>query len=85
MVNELMAYCLQQSPSLAAEYFGKTLAGRLEGSWRRQSLPPKNEAAGTWPELERDFAREAAAFSAYVDQRWGLLGGRVHRITRSLR
>ncbi|MDR2184062.1 MAG: hypothetical protein LBO80_00115 [Treponema sp.] len=85
MVNELMAYCLQQSPDLAAEYFGKTLPGRLEKSWRRQSLPAKDEAAGTWPELERDFAREAAAFSAYVDQRWGLSGGRVHRITRSLR
>jgi hypothetical protein len=85
MMNELMAYCLQQSPALAAEYFGKTLAGRLEGSWRRQSLPAKDEAAGTWPELERDFTREAAAFSAYVDQRWGLSGGRVHRITRSLR
>ncbi|MDR2021175.1 MAG: hypothetical protein LBQ14_10485 [Treponema sp.] len=85
MVNELMAYCLQQSPALAAEYFGKTLAGRLEKSWRRRSLPVKNEAAGTWPELERDFSREAAAFSAYVDQRWGFSGGRVHRITRSLR
>ncbi|MDR1374242.1 MAG: hypothetical protein LBJ24_04650 [Treponema sp.] len=85
MVNELMAYCLQQSPNLAADYFGKTLAGRLEGSWRRQSLPAKNETTGTWPELERDFTGEAAAFSAYVDRRWGLSGGRVHRITRSPR
>jgi hypothetical protein len=85
IVNELMAYCLQQSPSLAADYFGKTLAGRLEGSWRRQSLPAKDEAAGTWPELERDFTRETSAFSAYVDQRWGLSGGRVQRIVKSQR
>jgi hypothetical protein len=85
MMNELMAYCLQQSSDQAAEYFGKTLAGRLEKTWRRQSLPAKDEAAGTWPELEQDFTREAAAFSAYVDQRWGLSGGRVQRITKSLR
>jgi hypothetical protein len=82
MVNEFMAYCLQQSASAAGNYFGKTLAGRIdENSWRRVVLPPKDEAAGNWPELAAAFTAEAEAFSNYVNRRWGLAAGRVRQVT----
>jgi hypothetical protein len=81
MVNEFMAYCLQQSASLAGEYFGKTLASRLETSWRASALPLKDAVSGTWPELDRLFSAEAEAFSGYVKRRWGLEAGRIRRIT----
>jgi len=75
MTNELMAYCLQQPVSQAAEYFGVYLQGKLEASpWRREALPPSREAMGD------AFAREAAAFSAYVSDRWGLSAGRISRL-----
>jgi hypothetical protein len=81
MVNEFMAYCLQQSVSAAGNYFGKTLADRInDNSWRRQVLPPKDEAAGNWPELAAAFTAEAEAFSNYVNRRWGLAAGRVRRV-----
>jgi hypothetical protein len=82
MVNEFMAHCLQQPVSQAALYFGETLAGRIDDSpWRRTVLPPRDEASGSWPELARAFTAEAAAFSAYVNRRWGLAAGRVRRIS----
>jgi hypothetical protein len=81
MVNEFMAHCLQQSSALAGPYFGRTLAGRIDASpWRRTVLPVKDEASGSWPELERIFTAEAEAFSVYVNRRWDLSAGRVRRI-----
>jgi hypothetical protein len=81
MINELMAYCLQQSVAQAPRYFGETQAGRLaELPRRRGSLPPRDEATGTWPEIARAFRVEAAAFSAYVERRWGLAAGRVRQV-----
>jgi hypothetical protein len=81
MVNEFMAYCLQQPASQAGTYFGETLAARIYATpWRRGALPPGGEAAGVWPELSRSFAREAEAFSDYVGRRWGLSAGRVHSV-----
>ncbi|MDR2258010.1 MAG: hypothetical protein LBE14_02550 [Treponema sp.] len=78
MVNELMAHCLQQPVSQAPRYFGETLASRIHSSpWRREALPEKDEASGSWPELGRAFRIEAEAFSEYVNQRWGLSAGRV--------
>jgi hypothetical protein len=82
-VNEFMAHILQQPASMAAKYFGETLAGRIsEHEWRHTALPPKDEAAGNWPELAEAFSAEAAAFSAYVKQRWGLAAGRTWMVTR---
>jgi hypothetical protein len=81
MINELMAYCLQQPVSQAARYFGEIQAGRLaELPLRRGSLPPKDEATGTWPEIAGAFRAEAEAFSAYVERRWGLAAGRSLRV-----
>jgi hypothetical protein len=81
MINELMAYCLQQPVSQAARYFGEIQAGRLsELPLRRSALPPRDEATGTWPEIARAFRAEAAAFSAYVERRWGLAAGRALRV-----
>jgi hypothetical protein len=78
MVNELMAHCLQQPVSQAPRYFGETLASRIDSSpWRREALPEKDEASGSWPELGRVFRIEAEAFSEYVRKRWGLSAGRV--------
>jgi hypothetical protein len=82
MVNEFMAYCLQQPLSSAGWYFGEYLAGQMAATWRRRDLPPGDEASGSWPGIAEVFTREAAAFSAYVDRRWGLAAGRIRRITR---
>ncbi|MDR2517939.1 MAG: hypothetical protein LBD13_00805 [Spirochaetaceae bacterium] len=80
VVNEFMAHLLQQPASQAGEYFGKTLASRIDASsWRRTVLPAKDEATNSWPDLARVFKAEAEAFSAYVNQRWGLAAGRVSR------
>jgi hypothetical protein len=82
MVNEFMAYCLQQPVSQAGRYFGENLAGRIYATpWRRPVLPPGGEDAGVWPELARAFSREAEAFSSYVDRRWGFAAGRVRSVT----
>ncbi|AEF83648.1 putative lipoprotein [Treponema primitia ZAS-2] len=82
MVNEFMAHILQQPSSRAGVYFGETLAGRIdESSWRRTVLPPKDEAAGNWPELAAAFTAEANAFSSYVNRRWNLAAGRVWQVS----
>jgi hypothetical protein len=81
MRNELMAYCLQQPVSMAAAYFGKTIAGRLAADPRRRSvLSSPSDASGLWEEPARLFTEEAAAFSSYVEKRWGLSAGRISRI-----
>jgi hypothetical protein len=76
VINEFMAHILQQPVSQAGYYFGVTIPSRIENSWRGSALPPKN-ASGSWPVLTAAFTREAEAFSAYVDNRWGLAAGRV--------
>jgi hypothetical protein len=82
MINEFMAHILQQPVSQAGRYFGETLASRIESSsWRRAVLPEKDEASNSWPALAAAFIKEAEAFSAYVNQRWGLSAGRVRMIT----
>jgi hypothetical protein len=82
IVNEFMAYCLQQPVSEAGKYFGETLAGRIDAnSWRRSVLPPRDEDSASWPSLARAFSREAEAFSAYVNSRWGLAAGRIRSVT----
>jgi len=81
MRNELMAYCLQQPVSMAATYFGKNIAGRLAADPRRRSvLGSPSDASGLWEEPARLFTEEAAAFSSYVEKRWGLSAGRISRI-----
>jgi hypothetical protein len=81
MINEFMAHCLQQPVSRAGWYFGETLARRIiESSWRREVLPPMDEASGSWPGLAQAFTREAEALSSYVNRRWGFTAGRIRRI-----
>jgi len=77
LVNEFMAHVLQQSVSQAGGYFGSQLPERLESTWRKSALPPKDEASGLWPYLAAVFTDETQAFSDYVNQRWGLAAGRV--------
>ncbi|MDR0568497.1 MAG: hypothetical protein LBG87_04760 [Spirochaetaceae bacterium] len=78
VVNEFMAHILQQSVSQAGEYFGKTLASRIDASsWRRTVLPPKDADTDSWPDIAKAFQAEAAAFSDYVNRRWGFTAGRV--------
>ncbi|MDR2478919.1 MAG: hypothetical protein LBD48_06365 [Treponema sp.] len=82
MVNEFMAHILQQPVSQAGNYFGKTIAARIESSpWRRALLPEKDEVSNSWPDLARIFTTEAEAFSAYVNSRWGLAAGRAHLVS----
>ncbi|MDR3301106.1 MAG: hypothetical protein LBT01_01060 [Spirochaetaceae bacterium] len=80
-VNEFMAYILQQPAGAAAEYFGKYWPQKLENhEWRFRALPKKDERTENWPILAEAFDREANAFSAYVQKRWGLSAGRLWRI-----
>jgi hypothetical protein len=85
LVNEFMAYCLQQPVSQAGRYFGENLPRQIDASpWRRSVLrPPEESSTGerSWPGLARSFIREAEAFSAYVSRRWGLAAGRVSSVT----
>jgi hypothetical protein len=85
LVNEFMAYCLQQPVSQAGRYFGENLPRQIDASpWRRSVLPPPEESSTgerSWPALARAFSREAEAFSAYVSRRWGLAAGRVSSVT----
>ena len=81
LINEFMAHVLQQPASEAGRYFGQTLPARLEETWRKAHLPAKDQASGAWPTLATAFTREADAFSAYVNARWGLAAGRVHLVT----
>jgi hypothetical protein len=81
LVNEFMGHILQQPVSQAGYYFGVALPSRLETSWRKQDLPPKDEGSGSWPVLAEAFTREAQAFSDYVANRWGLAAGRVSLVT----
>ncbi|MDR0553725.1 MAG: hypothetical protein LBG76_02850 [Treponema sp.] len=79
VVNEFMAYCLQQPVSQAGWYFGEKIAAQIEAStWRYTVLPPKDEARGVWPLLARVFTEEAEALSDYVERRWGLAAGRIN-------
>jgi hypothetical protein len=76
MANELMAYCLQQPVNNAADYFGKTLAGRIDANpLRRNALPAKDNVSESWPILSELFTKEANAFSEYVTTRWNLRAG----------
>jgi len=80
LVNEFMAHVLQQPVSQASYYFGVTLPLRIETSWRKTELPPKDKGTNSWPILGDAFTREAEAFSTYVEGRWGLSAGRVSLI-----
>jgi hypothetical protein len=77
LINEFMAYILQQPSSQAGGYFSRNMPARIEGTLYAYALPPKDRASGSWPSLYPVFAAEAEAFSAYVTQRWGLTAGRV--------
>jgi hypothetical protein len=82
VLNEFMAYCLQQGISASGKYFGESLANRMleKSPWRRATLPPRDEESGGWPEIADSFKREATALSDYVSMRWGLAAGRVWRV-----
>jgi hypothetical protein len=81
MINEFAGHMLQQSASQAYQYFGATIASRLEASpWRKSVLPKKDDASASWPEIGAAFQIEANAFSAYVKDRWGFAAGRNWRV-----
>jgi hypothetical protein len=80
MVNEFMAYCLQQAPPDAGKYFGGFSAAKIEnGKWRK-TLPHKDKITGIYPAIAEAFTAESYAFSDYVNKRWGLAAGRIWRI-----
>ncbi|MDR3337104.1 MAG: hypothetical protein LBT16_07865 [Treponema sp.] len=87
IVNEFMAYIMQQTVSQAGFYFGETLAAQIDNSpWRRTVLPEaQSRADGTkhWPSLASLFTREAEAFSAYASRRWGLAAGSIEQVYAS--
>ncbi|GHU29783.1 hypothetical protein FACS1894172_01620 [Spirochaetia bacterium] len=83
VVNEFMAYVLQQPVDLAAAYFGKNLPAQLAANARfNRILPRYDPETNTWSDLAHTFSVEAEAFSAYVHQRWGLRAGAVSQKIR---
>lgn len=81
MINELMAYCLQQPLTNVGMYFGQTLPVRLENDARRkQVLPQKEEGLIPYPTLSAAFETTSRRFDAYVKERYGLEAGRVASI-----
>ena len=82
VVNEFMGHVMQQSVSQAGRYFGENIAARIHASERRRHvLPPRDESTETWPILANAFTAEAEAISRYVNRRWNLSAGRVHKLT----
>ncbi|MDR1910084.1 MAG: hypothetical protein LBQ35_09260 [Spirochaetaceae bacterium] len=85
VINEFMAYCLQQPAGQAGPYFGEFLARQIDGnSWRRAVLPPASlnpDGSRAWPGLGEAFSREARAFSDYVYRRWGFSAGSIGRFS----
>jgi hypothetical protein len=83
IINEFMAYCLQQAIEQAGPYFGESLARQIDAnSWRRAVLPPESyrpDGSKTWPTLAAAFEEEARAFSAYAARRWGFAAGSIGR------
>ncbi|MCX7656129.1 MAG: hypothetical protein N2Z76_06355 [Treponemataceae bacterium] len=82
MKNEFMAYLLQQNVTAVSQYFGSVLPSRLYlTGWGRSFLPPQNPKTKTWPDLARLFTVEAQAFNQFVQERYGLMAGKVWRLT----
>ncbi|MFA6505486.1 MAG: hypothetical protein WCT14_05270 [Treponemataceae bacterium] len=87
MINELMAYCLQQPLDLISKYFGDTLPTRLEkDEWRKTMLPPRGTGILPYPTLSEAFTKTASDFDAYVASRWNMRAGRaalIYQISRT--
>ncbi|MCL2293380.1 MAG: hypothetical protein FWC36_00710 [Spirochaetes bacterium] len=85
VINEFMGHILQYPVANAAWYFGQHLPNTILRRSPRHSVyfPEREERTREgnrfWPDLARVFTAEAEAFSAYVNQRWGLAAGRVWR------
>ena len=85
MVKEFKGHILQQSVAGASWFFGEFLPNRLlSESPNYQTVLPSREGLTTegrrfWPELSQAFTREAEAFSAYVNRRWGFTAGQPWR------
>jgi nucleoid-associated protein YgaU len=71
VVNEFMAYVLQQSLAANSDFFGGNVLNSINNRIQVTSLP----------EILTAFQAEAVAFSAYVGQRWGFAAGRLRQIT----
>ena len=73
VVNEFMAYVLQQSLTANSDFFGGNVLNAINNRIQVTSLP----------EILAAFQAEAVAFSAYVDQRWNLAAGRLRHLTEA--
>jgi hypothetical protein len=69
--KEFSAHLLQQPVSEARNYFGVILPSRIERVYPN---------ASSRPALGEIFAREAEAFCAYAESRWGFSAGRVSTV-----
>jgi hypothetical protein len=67
VVNEFMAYVLQQSLASNSDFFGGNILNVVNNRIQVTSLP----------EILAAFQAEAMAFSAYVDLRWHFAAGRL--------
>ncbi|MDR2418216.1 MAG: LysM peptidoglycan-binding domain-containing protein [Treponema sp.] len=75
VVNEFMAYVLQQSLVTNSNFFGGAVLNAINNRIEVTSLP----------EILAAFQAEAVAFSTYVDQRWSLAAGRLRQLTEAER
>ncbi|MCL2380765.1 MAG: hypothetical protein FWC64_04130 [Treponema sp.] len=83
VINEFMGHLLQLPLSQAPWYFGQHVPNRLFREGFSHALPGRYEVRDGgvrfWPDLADAFTAEAEVFSRYVDERWGLVAGRVWR------
>ena len=78
LMKEFSGYVLERPVSQMAHRFGQNLPSRILNYYPyNTALPPRCYETGTWPLLAQAFTAEAEAFSAFVNQRWGLAAGRV--------
>ena len=77
VLKEFASFLLQQPVSLAPAYFGARMPYRISCPEWHAAHRHLRTPTGMFPHFADLFTREAAAFSAYVNYRWGFAAGRV--------
>ena len=77
VLKEFASFLLQQPVSLAPAYFGRRMPYRISCPYWHEAHQHLRTPTGMFPHFANMFTREAEAFSAYVNYRWGFAAGRV--------
>jgi len=77
VLKEFASFLLQQPVSMAPAYFGRRMPYRITNPYWHAENRHLRDHTGAFPHFANMFTREAEAFSAYVNYRWGFAAGRV--------